>query len=596
MDRESLTRLGVIALLAVVFFVFLWPKLSGSGGPQTQPITRSIAGERPRDPAATTCQIQGNRFKATLTTEGAAMVEYVAEGAKYTVDGNAGSRPMNLVSTPDHEVWRPLHFEWRAPGAESQVTEPFHTWRVESSTEKECVFAFSDAKVELRKVIKALDRPFEIEVTTTITNKGTEKATHRASVSTTAWHYEKEIEGGFGRQSPFVTQVECGHDGKVAEKTPADFEPDDFKGAEFKDGWLRPQANKIDFAATSNFYFAQALIPLEGAGPPSCELQIEELWDSTRFKNKSEAKDADPARTGSAYKSRLIWNAKDLAPGEQATYKVLHFMGPKERDVLASAGGANSGLSNLIHLGTFAFIAKLLIFYLNWCFSFTKSWGVAIILLTITVRAALFYLTWKQIQSGLSMRLLKPEMDAINAKYGEDMQQKQLAIMELYKKHSVNPMAGCLPALIQMPVWFALYTAIQTAAELYHAQFLWFKDLSAPDTIFAFGHEIPFILPWLLGITSFVQQKLMPMQMDPAQQKMMTYVLPGVFTVMMLFLPSGLGVYMFTNSILSIIQTIIVERYYAKKMDGGGGGGIQVREKGDGSGSKGSGEKLALSR
>jgi YidC/Oxa1 family membrane protein insertase len=178
------------------------------------------------------------------------------------------------------------------------------------------------------------------------------------------------------------------------------------------------------------------------------------------------------------------------------------------------------------------------------------------------------------------MRLLKPEIDEINRKYGEDAQQKQLAIMELHRKNGISVAAGCLPALVQMPVWFALYSTLQTAAELYHVPFLWFRDLSAPDTFWAMGRELPFILPVLLGATTFIQQKIMPQQMDPVQQKMMTYMLPAIFTAMMLFLPSGLGVYMFTNSVLGILQQLVVERYYSSKQGGGGGGGsIEVREK-----------------
>ena len=131
-----------------------------------------------------------------------------------------------------------------------------------------------------------------------------------------------------------------------------------------------------------------------------------------------------------------------------------------------------------------------------------------------------------------------------------------------------------------MPVWFALYTALQTAAELYHTPFLWFRDLSAPDTFRAFGYELPFILPVLLGATTFIQQKIMPQQMDAAQQKMMTYMMPAIFTAMMLFLPSGLGVYMFTNSVLGIVQQLAVERYYASQ-EQKPKGDIEVREKKD---------------
>jgi YidC/Oxa1 family membrane protein insertase len=127
--------------------------------------------------------------------------------------------------------------------------------------------------------------------------------------------------------------------------------------------------------------------------------------------------------------------------------------------------------------------------------------------------ACSFPLTWKQIKSMVSMRRLKPDIDEINRKWKDDAQQKQVAMMEVYRKNGVNPFGGCLPVLVQMPVWWALYTVLQTAVELYHTPFLWFHDLSAPDPFF--------VLPVVIGATSFVQQKLMPQQADLAQQKMM---------------------------------------------------------------------------
>jgi YidC/Oxa1 family membrane protein insertase len=151
----------------------------------------------------------------------------------------------------------------------------------------------------------------------------------------------------------------------------------------------------------------------------------------------------------------------------------------------------------------------------------------------------------------IKMRELKPEMDALNEKFKDNAQQKGLAQMELWRKNNVNPLKGCLPQLASMPVWFALYTTLQTAVELYNIPFLWFPDLSESDPLF--------ILPFVIGATNYLQQKMMPMQGDPMQQKMMLYLMPGMFIVMMLFLPSGLGVYMFTNGVLGILQQQAVE-------------------------------------
>jgi YidC/Oxa1 family membrane protein insertase len=173
------------------------------------------------------------------------------------------------------------------------------------------------------------------------------------------------------------------------------------------------------------------------------------------------------------------------------------------------------------------------------------------------------------------MRRLKPELDEINKKFKDDAQAKNLAMMELYKKRGINPFGGCLPQLVQMPVWFAMYTTLQTAVEMYHTHFLWFTDLASPDELFGplrlplVGH-LPAMgpLPFILGAFMILQQKIVPQQgMDPMQQKLMTYIMPAVFMVMMLFLPAALGVYMLTNSILGIVQQLLVEKFAPR--DGG---------------------------
>jgi YidC/Oxa1 family membrane protein insertase len=183
----------------------------------------------------------------------------------------------------------------------------------------------------------------------------------------------------------------------------------------------------------------------------------------------------------------------------------------------------------------------------------------------------LFPLAVPSIKGMIKMRELKPELDALNEKYKDDAQAKGLAQMELWRKHKVNPLKGCLPQLASMPVWFALYTTLQTAVELYNIPFLWFPDLSQPDPIY--------FLPFIIGGTSFIQQKLMPMQGDPMQQKMLLYFMPAMFTVFMLFLPAGLGVYMFTNGVLGIAQQQIVEWHVRRTMRTSGGKDIEVKVK-----------------
>jgi YidC/Oxa1 family membrane protein insertase len=266
----------------------------------------------------------------------------------------------------------------------------------------------------------------------------------------------------------------------------------------------------------------------------------------------------DPAY-GFLFRSRLLYPGQELATGASARYRVLAFLGPKEREVLSAIDGGGHDGAELLDLGMFGSIGKVLIQYLYLLYAFVKSWGWAICLLTITVRLLLFPLSITQIKSAMAMRQLKPQMDELSKKYKDDPQQKGLALQELFRKNKVtNPALGCLPVLLQMPVWFALYQALNTAVELYHVPFGPFiPDLSAPGKYF--------IIPVLLGASSFLQMRLMPAQGDPMQQKMMQYMMPAIFTVFMLFLPAGLGIYFMTNTWLGIGQQLAVEKYYRSR-------------------------------
>jgi len=227
-----------------------------------------------------------------------------------------------------------------------------------------------------------------------------------------------------------------------------------------------------------------------------------------------------------------------------------------------------------LNLGFFTKIAKVLVMVLVWIHAHITfgNWGIAIIVLTIAIRGLLFPLSWKQIQTSIAMAKIKPEIDAVNAKFKDDPQAKNVAIMQLYRTHKVNPFGGCLPQLAAMPVWWAMYTTLQTAVEMYHEKFLWFSDLSAPDKYYA--------LPFLLGALMIVQQRIVPMTgVDASQQKMMMWLMPVIFTGMMLFLPAALGLYMLTSSALGIVQQLGVQKFKARKL--GNEADIVVKNIGD---------------
>ncbi|WP_437281430.1 membrane protein insertase YidC [Sorangium sp. So ce375] len=561
MERSNIAKWLFLGLAIILFFQFGKPLLFGEGAPQLQPLDVNDSTAPAERSPAETCVIDGDRFKAELSTHGGSLRHLWMTDPKYTT-GNGERRPMDLVTT-SLESRMPLRTDLRLPGGSApQVPFDDLDWKLSAQDGKSCTFTYTDDATRLTKVVAATGRPFELSLQMTVENLAQEPRKHRLAVEQSAWRTQKETEGHLGLISEWITETVAATDQKTERQHPDAFDPGDFKDKEFTaERWRRTPGNGR-FAAVSSSYFSKIAIPLEGPGQPAAETQIEDIWDTSKFQDKAK----DP-NFGHVYRARLAYPEHELAPGGAVTYKLLSFTGPKERDLLAAV---DHGVSEVINLGWFSPIAKLLVSYLYVLQRAVGSWGWAIVLLTMTVRLLLFPLSIQQIKSAAAMRKLKPEMDEINARYKDDATQRGLAMQELWRKNKVaNPVVGCFPMLLQMPVWFALYTALQTAVELYHTPFgPVIPDLSAPGKYF--------IIPIVLGASSFIQQRIMPPQGDPAQQKMMMYLMPGIFTAMMLFLPAGLGVYMLTNTWLGIGQQVLVERYLKAKNERAGG--IEVRE------------------
>jgi YidC/Oxa1 family membrane protein insertase len=249
------------------------------------------------------------------------------------------------------------------------------------------------------------------------------------------------------------------------------------------------------------------------------------------------------------------------------------YMGPKYLDHLEeidSVVGFEADFEHSIDLGWFSFIARPLLWLLKLFHGWLGNWGLAIILLTFVVKAATLYWTHKSMKSMRAMTKLKPQMEEIQRKFKDDRSRQQQEIMAMYKANKVNPLSGCLPMLLQMPIWFALYKALNVAAELYQAPFIpgWIDDLTAPDRYY--------VLPVMLMVMMFVQARITPTSGDSAQQKMMQYGLPLVFGVFGFFFPAGLTVYIFTNTALSALHGLYIRKTdplpVAKVVAGGGGG------------------------
>ena len=227
------------------------------------------------------------------------------------------------------------------------------------------------------------------------------------------------------------------------------------------------------------------------------------------------------------------------------------FIGPKKDSEMEKF---SKNLEVSLDLEPFDFLAQPMLSVLRWFYSFTKNWGIAIILLTIFVRLLLFPLSYKGMKSMKKMQKLTPKIQTLRTKYAKNKERLNKEILGLYKKHKVNPMGGCFPLLLQIPIFIALYYALLPAIELRHSPFIfWVQDLSKPDNFF--------VLPILMGVTMFLQQKLVPTQvtLDPMQQKIMKWF-PVILVIFFFNFPSGLVLYYVISNIITILQQSIINR------------------------------------
>lgn len=264
---------------------------------------------------------------------------------------------------------------------------------------------------------------------------------------------------------------------------------------------------------------------------------------------------ANTRRQPATYTIGLKSDNQQVAPGASVEFTSQMFVGPK---IVNRLEEISPGLELTVDYGVLTFISKPLYWLLSFYQSYVGNWGLAIILLTLTIKAGFYKLSETSYRSMARMRKVAPRMKTLKERYGDDRQKLNQAMMELYKTEKINPMGGCLPILIQIPVFIALYWALLESVDLRQAPFIfWIKDLSVMDPFF--------VLPLIMGISMFIQQRLNPAPPDPIQAKVMM-ALPFVFTVFFAFFPSGLVLYWVVNNILSITQQWII----TKRIEAGG--------------------------
>lgn len=304
---------------------------------------------------------------------------------------------------------------------------------------------------------------------------------------------------------------------------------------------------EVAWVAVQDTYFAAALVPMGGA--PAA------VFDKGA---------GDRPVVG------LRFAGTALPAGAERSVVVHFFGGPKEVERLRDLG---QDLEQLVDLGWFDFLARPALYLMKFLYRFTGNYGVVILIITVLQKVVFLPLTQKSLKSMRAMQMLQPRVAAIRERHKNNRQKMNQETMELYKRHGVNPLGGCLPMVIQIPIFIALYNALSTSVELWRAPFaLWIDDLSAPDSLFILPFAVPFlgegvalrVLPLLMGASMFIQQKMTPTAGDPRQAQMMLYMMPTLFTFLFWGFPSGLVLYWLGSNVLQIGHQYYMNRFSRK--------------------------------
>ena len=536
----------VTAVVACMAILFAWQFFFSPPKPTEEPVAQRSVEDIPvkgeaieandakplpaADPAApgepkvyeeTRHQLANDHYRAEVSSTDAAFTKF--ELAKYDEavwvrDGKevkqdrTREQPVSLVTA--EAAGRPEQARLRLDIAGKTVAIPF----VHNKEAKEGILEF-DGVVDDMQVVAEIDpdeTSYAVNYEVRVTNRGS--ATRTVAPLVTLGLEQFGGEGSMFSPAPDQVHGICVVNGGVERKALKDVdEGEDYAPAEAA-GW----------AGIDRQYFLLALLPdVEGKNRCKMVAQGKTLWLDYAFA------------------------AGEIAPGQTLVRKFRMYAGPKRDDEMVRVSPLLKDSINYSLWGIpLGFLARPMVFLMNTFHGWTGSWGFAIICLTLMVKTLLFPVTYRSVMSMRKMQLLKPELDKLKKTYEGDKERQQLEQMKLFRERGVNPIGGCLPMLLQMPVWFALYRMLWSSVDLYHQPFLWIRDLTHAE---AFP-----IMAICVGALTFVQQKTTPTTMDSQQMKMMMYVMPVMFSVFLIALPSGLVLYILVNSILTILQQLAI--------------------------------------
>lgn len=486
----------------------------------TVPPAGSVAMERPaRD--ARNLLIDTDFYTATLSEDGGSLTSFVLKEYKETND--AESPGMQMIKV-DGKQGYPLEFSWGS-------VAPVSTFYATDSDE----VRFQDNKANL--VMKGSGNGLEVE-----RNYSFSKDSYLMTLDVRVKNVSTGVLQGTAALHQTGTPFrEATAANRFLFTGPAYYSLESLEEVDSDDFEKGPQTitAPMDWTAYEGTYFMNAILPSADS------------MQSLTMQSAGE----------DIVKMAVNGNLDTLQPGEEKTYSYQLYFGPKKLDILKAVG---SNLDKAVNFGWFDVIAQPTLFLLNFFYGIFKNYGIAIILVTIIFKAVFWPITQKGLKSMKNMQKLQPKMVKLKEKYKGDPAKMNQEVMNLYKTYKVNPLGGCLPMVLQIPVFFALYKVLLMCVELRHAPFmLWMTDLSAPDRL-SIGFDIPYVggipvLTLLMGGSMFLQQKMTPTTADPTQAKIMMF-LPVVFTFMFVNFASGLVLYWFVNNLLAIFQQQMINR------------------------------------
>ena len=470
----------------------------------------------PRRPAEK-ITLESQRLHIVLNSEGAGLEEAILKGDKFTrhKEGNQEASQVNLVEVHAGEPL-PLSIALKG-GTGAELVAPSAAYEVVRHDGRSAQFKTEVAGVTVTKTFTLDPSAYRLDLVVEVQSA----AALAGSLSViSASHGEAPSGGFFSSRSNVPARTICMSGSKVERVA---------VGAK-KPTWDGPGV--AAFAGIDEQYFLSAVLPPAEA-QASCHLEVQPQGSMVA----------------------TLTTPLALAPGATAKLAFTTFQGPKDQEDLEAVA---KPLTDAVDLGFWSVIANPLLGVMKFFYKFVPphNWGVAIILLTVAMKLITLPLQHKSMKSMQEMQRIQPQLDEMKKKFAGDTQRQNLEQMKLFKEHGVNPMGSCLPMLIQMPIWFALYTALGVSVELYNSVFIpgWINDLTARDPFY--------ILPLAMGATMILTQWLTPAPTSNPSQRTMGFAMSGFFALLMFTYPAGLTLYIFTSNVLSIVQQMYLRRAF----------------------------------